>query len=227
VAGYAKVSVCKTRQIAKRSFAKSDASIDGSYCHLRSINWRVIDRAFIWAFAGRDRVHFRYQGIWPARVSNPSEQIGSRLITRFGIDRSGLVGENHRRITECLEFKTIASRIFDKERALFARFTLKADFRFEKKRHIGGFQAIGKVMPDIPFQNRTEMRDRNRITIDSASTLVLTGFGADMGRQLMTKEIKINPCLGRTSFGTAKNVDVKGAGIGNRFDREGQMERGQ
>jgi hypothetical protein len=82
-------------------------------------------------------------------------------------------------------------------------------------------------MPFFPFKNRPEMRDRHRIAINITGPFVLTGFGADMGGQLMTKEIKINPGLGRATFVTAKNIDIERAGIRNRFDREGQMEWGQ
>ena len=83
--------------------------------------------------------------------------------------------KNHRRIAEGLEFKTISSRIFDKESSLFTRFIFKSDFRFQQEFDPGSFQAICQIMPFLPFQNCAEMRDGYRITIDISGTGIGSG----------------------------------------------------
>jgi len=133
---------------------------------------------------------------------------------------SGL--EQTRWIGEGLELERIPAGIAHEERGLFADLSLEAHARLDQERKPSSFKTLRECAPGLHRQDHAEVPHGNRVAIDFVRREnVLTG---DVGRQLVTEKVEIDPALGAAPDGTSQEVRIEGARGGDVPDGERQVE---
>ena len=97
---------------------------------------------------------------------------------------------------------------------LLPRFPFKADMRLDHEAGPDPFQPIRQLMPFLPFEDQTEMRNGDIVAIDRIAMSVLASLcrsaWGKMCHYLMTAQIEVDPVRIGASFRASENAAVKG-----------------
>jgi hypothetical protein len=127
-------------------------------------------------------------------------------------------------IFEGFEFKRITGWIEKKHCCLLARFALKANVRLNDEFGVRRFETIGQSVPFAHLQHNAEMAARHVVAINIASFRHRAFLGREVGHNLMTIKIEIDPMIGRTPFFTPQQVKIELAGSGEIVGGKSEME---
>jgi hypothetical protein len=70
------------------------------------------------------------------------------------------------------------------------------------------------------------MGDRHILAIDRICGMGAHRIRRQMGDDLVTVEVEVDPFLSASTFGTAEQISIEAARCGEVVDREGEMEGG-
>src|SRR5688572_33158011 len=79
-------------------------------------------------------------------------------------------------------------------------------------------------MPVVPPQDHTPVRDRHILAVHRAAAAVLQVFWHQVGADLVTIEVKIDPTVGTAADFAAEQVDIKCTGRIEILDRKCEVE---
>lgn len=118
-------------------------------------------------------------------------------------------GKHLIRISKCLEFQHIASRIPYEHGCLFSDFSLEADSRFQIERRSADPEAFHQNFPLFPLQDQSEMGNRDGLPVDRVAGLFPSRV-AVVRRDLVAHQVKVDPFLGRAPDAALQNPGVEG-----------------
>lgn len=123
-----------------------------------------------------------------------------------------------------LDLDGIAARIEEEHRPLLAGLAFETHDRRNVEAHALLFQALGQHEPIRQAQHHAHMRHQYEVVADLAGPRDFEGL-AQMQRQLMAKEIEIDPGIRAAPFLATKHVAVEPAGLIEIGDVKGEMEK--
>ena len=112
-------------------------------------------------------------------------------------------GKDHLRIFKRFKFERIAGRVLEKQRRLFANLPRESDLRFDQKSNASFYKTVAKAMPLIPGQNDSEVGGRDLLPIDWVGRGTVWIRLDEMGSDLMSIEIEVDPSAVFTSSGAS------------------------
>lgn len=127
-------------------------------------------------------------------------------------------------VGEGLEFDRVSRRIKEKHRGLLAWLALEADVGLDDEVGTLLAQPVSKRIPIGHRQDKTEVAHRNPVPIDRVSQSDACLFGGEVGNDLMTIEVEVDPVLGTASFWAAEQLPIELACQREVMHREGDME---
>jgi len=136
------------------------------------------------------------------------------------------VGKQLGGILEGLELQGIAAGVKEKHCRLLPDLALEADMGLDDEADPCCGQLVSQLLPFGHRQHHAEMAYRHVVTIHGAGVAVSGLVRAQMGDDLMTVEIEIDPLRRGTAFGAAQQTAVKGARLGQVVHGKGEMKRG-
>ena len=126
-------------------------------------------------------------------------------------------------IAEGLELQRITGGIEQKERALFAWLVGEPDLGLHDEGVGCAAHSLDQAVPSLPGQHGAEMVERHHICADPGRGLRL-GIIVDVGRELMPKEIEINPIFSLASDLAADDLAVEVSGGFLVLDSKGHVK---
>ncbi len=129
-------------------------------------------------------------------------------------------------IFEGLELECVSGRIEKKHGGLFAWFSQESNVGSNDELSVFLSQTLGELLPDIPFQDDSEMGNRDTMAIDIIGAICGGAglFGDLVSHNLVAEKIKINPAITAASHRAAKFCHIKVSGRGQIVDRKRQVE---
>lgn len=128
-----------------------------------------------------------------------------------GGDGRLLAGEQAVRIGECLELQSVAARIQKEDGGLLAYLAAEADAGFDDESLAGCTQTLHELPPLVHVKHHAEMRHRYVLAIDGVSRPHRICIWIEMGDDLVSVEIEIDPGAIASSLGAAEHAAVEGA----------------
>ena len=132
--------------------------------------------------------------------------------------------EQLRRIHKTFEFQRISRWIVQKHCRLFANLALKANPWGNKKLLIRFLKMVCQFLPLGHRQYDAEVPGRNRVSIYRVGVSYGRELVNEVQRDLMAKEIQINPSGRSSAFATAQQIAIERIGHLEVENRNGQME---
>src|SRR3954453_8152697 len=115
-------------------------------------------------------------------------------------------------MSEALELERIAAGVEEKHGGLLSRLTGVADSGLENERNPRVADAIGQGRKSIPLQQRPKMGHRHLNDLDLAGAMGWRYRAGRVRRDLVSEEVEVDPTVGTTSLGAAKDIAVEPAG---------------
>jgi hypothetical protein len=111
-------------------------------------------------------------------------------------------------IAERFEFQGIARRVQEKHGRLLPGLTLETNVGLDHKCDARCLDLLGENMEFIPVQHHAKVGHRHVVTIHRV-VMLLDFFRGEMGDDLMTEQVEIDPLFTGPSFGAAQHCAVK------------------
>lgn len=135
-----------------------------------------------------------------------------------------LAGKYLTRICEGLEFKRIAGRVEQKHGCLFADFAMETDTGFNHERDTCFLQPSGQRFPLRHIKDKTKVRYRYVMAIDSIVGILKAAFGREVRNDLMPEQIEVDPAVTGSSFRAFKQTAIEHACLFQVMYRKGEVE---
>lgn len=109
---------------------------------------------------------------------------------------------------------------------MFPREAFEADIGLDDEFYATRFEAAFELMPVIPVQHHSIMRDGYIVTVDGVMVQIagVCGFGFQVDNELVAEEIKIDPLVGAPAFFTAEYIAIECAGFNEVIDGNGDVK---
>ena len=114
-------------------------------------------------------------------------------------------------ISKAFDLYRVAAGVAKEHRPLLSGLAFKAYLWLQDKLRIGGFEAFGQGQPVGLEQDDAEVGHGHHVLADLAGVADSKGL-AQMQRNLVTKEVEVDPGVGAAAFAAAKGVAVEATG---------------
>lgn len=116
--------------------------------------------------------------------------------------------ENLSGISKRFQLDRIAAGVIEEHCCLLADLAPKADLRRDAKCDSALLKRICFIVPPIPLQDRSEVADRNVLSIHGIRAGELLAWRKVCG-QLMSEEVEVDPTLAASAHPAAQNLGVE------------------
>lgn len=113
------------------------------------------------------------------------------------------------RIAERLELQHVAGRVAHEHGRLFSGFSPEADGRFQVECRPADPEAFHQNFPLLPFQDQSEMGNRNGLPVDRVAGLFPSRV-AVVRRDLVPHQVKVDPFLGCAPDAALQDPGIEG-----------------
>src|SRR5215831_9169316 len=100
----------------------------------------------------------------------------------------------------------------NEQRSLFSNLPFETNMQGDHKRGLLTRQSLRQPMPRLPIEDDSEVTHGNVISVYRICCWRFCLFRREMGSDLVTKEVEINPALTLSSHTTTKKVNIKLSG---------------
>jgi hypothetical protein len=135
-----------------------------------------------------------------------------------------LPGEDLSHVGERLELEGVAEGVEEEHRRLLADLAREADVGLDHEARSCVQQASCQALPIRHRQDRAEVAHRYGPTIDLAGSALVTLRWSQVGHDLVTIEIEVDPRWRALPFKAFQQVTVEASSIGQIRDGKGEME---
>ena len=135
------------------------------------------------------------------------------------------MGKNPVRILEAFKLQGISSGIEEKEGRLLAGLTDEPSLRRNQKFLLFGLEMASEFVPVTPVEDQAKVACRDRITIDHIAKIPRTFLRPEMGADLVTSEVEIDPLawIFSTDF-AAEDACIETSGLLKVINGKGEMK---
>src|SRR3954465_901887 len=135
-----------------------------------------------------------------------------------------LLGEQHRRIFECLELDRITTWILEKHGCLLTGLALEAHVGLDDELNACCDQLVCQLLPGRHWEYQTKMAYRNVVTVHQIG-VPMSRVGRKMRDDLVSVKVEVDPVRRGTAFRATQQSTIECARLVQTGHRKSQVKR--